>query len=205
MTRPDICNAVREVARHFHNPSVAHWDAACNVMGYLKGTRTLGLVFKKGHGLDLAVFADSDYARNKDDKRSVTGSAILCGKSLFSWMSRIQRCVTSSTTEAEYIAMAESVKDALCGRDALGFLVPGRGRKSITVREDNEGAISLANNPLSSARSRHIDVRYHFLREKVKNGEIRIVHVRTVDQHADVLTKPLDRKSFTGHREFLMS
>ena len=80
-----------------------------------------------------------------------------------------------------------------------------KGNKCFTVREDNEGAISLVNNPLSSGRSRHIDVRHHFLREKARDKDIRVVHVRTADQRADAMTKPLDRKSFVAHRDFLMS
>ena len=205
MTRPDIANAVREVARHSHNPSAAHWSAAFRIMEYLKGTRTLGLVFNKSYDFDLCLFSDSDYARNKDDRRSVTGSALLCGKCLVSWISRTQQCVTLSTTEAEYVAMADSVKDALFVRDVLGFLVPGRGNKCITVREDNEGAISLMNNPLSSGRSRHIDVRYHFLREKARDKDIRVMHVRTTNQRGDTMTMPLNRKLFIAHRKFLMS
>ena len=95
-------------------------------------------------------------------------------------------------------------KGSLFVRNLLSFLVPGRTHKCITVREDNEGAISLANNPLSSARSRHIDVRHHFLREKVADGTVRIIHVRTADQHADGMTKPLEKKDFIIHRKFLM-
>ena len=204
MSRPDISNAVREVARHAHNPSATHWTAARRILEYLKETRTLGLVFEKCYDYDLRLFADANFARNVDDRRSVTGSVLLCGKSLVSWISRTQQCVTLSTTEAEYVAMADSVKDALFVRNLLSFLVPGRTHKCITVREDNEGAISLANNPLSSARSRHIDVRHHFLREKVVDGTVRILHVRTADQHADGMTKPLEKKDFIIHRKFLM-
>ena len=100
--------------------------------------------------------------------------------------------------------MADSVKDALFIRDVLVFLAPSREGNRIVVREDNAGAISLANNPLSSARSRHIDVRYHFLREKVAEGEIMVLHVPTEKQRADMLTKPLTGKLFKAHRSFLM-
>ena len=204
MTRPDVANAVREVARHSHDPSASHWSAVCHILRYLHGTSSLGLIFRRGHGLDMEVYADSDYARSKVDHKSVTGSAILCGKSLISWISRTQKCVTTSITEAEYVAMAEAVKDALFVRDVLVFLVPSRKGKCITVREDNQGAISLASNPLSSARSRHIDVRFH-LREKVEKKEICIVHTSTEEQYADMLTKPLQRKLFMTHRDSLMS
>ena len=205
MTRPDIANAVREVAGHSHNPSAKHWAAARRIMQYRRGTRKLGLVLKESYDFDLYLFADSDHARNQDDRRSVTGSALLCGKSLISWISRTQQCVTLSTTEAEYVAMVDAVKDALFVRDVLGFLVPGKRHKCIAVREDNEGAISLVSNPLSSGRSRHIDVRYHFLREKARDKDIVVKHVRTADQHADGMTKPLELKSFIAHRNFLMS
>ena len=204
MTRPDIANAVREVARHCQDPSKEHWKAVCYIFKFLQQTRTLGLIFEKGRGLDLEAYADSAYARGKHDGKSVTGSAVLCGGSLVSWISRTQRCVATSTTEAEYIAMADSVKDALFVRDVLGFLVPGREGNRIIVREDNEGAINLANNPLSSARSRHIDVRYHFLRQEVSNSSIVVLHTTTNKQRADVLTKPLAGSLFRQHRDFLM-
>ena len=101
--------------------------------------------------------------------------------------------------------MGEVVKEALFVRNVLEFLVPGVHKPPIVVYEDNEGAIKLADNPLSTARTRHIDVRHHFLREKVDKKEICVQHVESERQHADVLTKPLPRRSFRIHRNVLLN
>jgi len=205
MSRPDIANAVREVARHAHDPSRKHWDAVQRILKFLKYTRTMGLTFDKGKGLDLVAYSDSDYARDEQDRRSVSGAAIMCSGACVSWFSRTQRCVTTSSSEAEYVAMGDCVKEALFVRNVLAFIDPTEEGKRLLVKEDNEGAIRLANNPLSSGRSRHIDVRHHFLRELVKEQTIKIEHVDTSLQHADVLTKPLDTRAFRVHRDFLLN
>ena len=121
-----------------------------------------------------------------------------------SWFSRTQKCVTLSTTEAEYVAMADGVKEALYVRGILAFLMPSLEPMSIGVYEDNKGAIDLAKNPLSSSNSKHIDVRYHFLRELAASGDISVQYLRTEDQHADILTKAIGRESFERHRDFLL-
>ena len=113
------------------------------------------------HGLD--TYVDADYAHKADDRRSVSGVAVCCGDTLVSWFPRPQKCVTLSTTEAECVAVADGVKEALYVRGVLFFLMPSLGSPSIGVFEDNKGAIDLAKNPLSSSNSKHIDARYHFL------------------------------------------
>ena len=96
MSRPDIANAVREVTRHAHDPSRKHWDAVKRILKFLKHTRTLGLTFEKGKGLDLVAYSDSDYARDEQDRRAVSGAAIMCSGACVSRFSRTQRCVTTS-------------------------------------------------------------------------------------------------------------
>ena len=126
------------------------------------------------------------------------GSAVM-------WLSRTQRIVTLSSTEAEYLAVTEIVKEALFLRNVLGFLDPGQYAVSIPVYEDNAGAIKLAPNPLSSARSRHIDIRHHFIRGLSENGIIKIIYVPAEQQHADTLTKGLGLEAFVRHRDALMN
>ena len=114
---------------------------------------------------DEETDVDADYAHKPEDRRSVSGVAVCCGGTLVSWFSRTRNCVTLCTTEAEYVAMADGVKEALYVRGILlAFLMPGLEPMSISVNEDNKGAIDLAENPLSSSNCKHIDVRYHFLR-----------------------------------------
>ena len=210
-TRPDIANAERAVATFSHDPKEVHVKAARKIIEYLSATAHLGLTFRKDSKLeevqldyDLETYVDADYAHKADDKRSVSGVAVCCGGTLVSWFSRTQECVTLSTTEAGYVAMADGVKEALYVRGVLVFLMPSLGSPSIGVFEDNKGAIDLAKNPLSSSNSKHIDVRYHFLRELVGTGDLSVKYLRTDDPHADILTKAIGKESFDKHRNFLL-
>jgi len=162
-TRPDIANAVREVARHAHNPSLRHWKAALKIVQYLKGTRELGTVYEKSPSSQLVAFADSSYAESKQERRSVSGGAVLYAGGVVSWFSRTQHCVTLSTTESEYIALTEVTMEIIFLRQILDFIEPRRVRRAVTIFEDNDGAIKLADNPICTNRTKHIDVRYHFL------------------------------------------
>ena len=121
------------------------------------------------------------------------------------YISRTHRCVSLSPTEADYIAIGDGVKELISVRQVLRFLRPGHKEKRVTVFEDNEGAISLASNRLASARSKHIDVRYHFLRELVEQKQIAIVKVKTERQRADILTKAIGKKLFFAHRNYLLN
>ena len=108
-----------------------------------------------------------------------------------SWMSRTQRCVSLSSSEAEYIAMAEATKDIVFLCQLLGFMWPESAEQNVVLYDDNEGTLRLASSPLSSSRTKHIDVRYHFIRDEVKRGNIIVLPVMSEGQHADALTKPL--------------
>ena len=203
-SRPDIANAVRSVARRTHDATEGDWDAVLKILGYLRGTKTLGLTLT-GKGGDLVAYADSNYATDREDRKSVSGGAIMYGDSCISWFSRTQKCVSTSSSEAEYVSMAECAKEAMFVRYVLGFLTPGKELPSVVLREDNKGAICLAQNPLSSGRTKHIDVRYHFVRDLAKKGVVEIKHVSSARQHADTLTKPLGKSSFWRHRDFLLN
>ena len=127
-TRPDIANAVRAVARFSHDPKEVHVKAARKIIEYLSATAHLGLTFRKDSKLeevqleyDLETYVDADYAHKADDRRSVSGVAVCCGGTLVSWFSRTQKCVTLSTTEAEYVAMADGVKEAPLRERSVGF------------------------------------------------------------------------------------
>ena len=109
------------------------------------------------------------------------------------WFSRTQKCVTLSTTGAEYVAMGDGVKEALFNNGVLGFMLPGTTLKGIKVLEDKQGAIALGKNPLTTPNSKHIDVRHHFVRGLCQKGSIVLEHISTAGQHADILTKALTR------------
>ncbi|CAB1104162.1 unnamed protein product [Ectocarpus sp. CCAP 1310/34] len=127
------------------------------------------------------------------------GGTVVCAST------KTQPVTAQSTTEAEYIAAGEGAKEALFVRGVLSFIAPETSGATIRVREDNEGALALVQNPFSSARSKHIDVRFHFIRELVKAGKITADNVSTEEQHADMLTKVLGRGKLEYHRKALMN
>ncbi|CAB1112078.1 unnamed protein product [Ectocarpus sp. CCAP 1310/34] len=203
-TRPDISNAVRAVARHSHEPKKSHGKAAQKILNYLLEAAHLTLKYKQDTMVDVGtlVYVDADFASKATDRRSVSGALVLVADCLVAWISRTQKCVTLSTTEAEYVAMGDGVKEALFVKGMLEFLRPSDRIGKIQVREDNEGAIALAENPLSSCNSKHIDVSHHFLRNLTEEGVLEIRHVSSEVQHADILTKALPRDPFEVHRNF---
>ena len=165
LTRPDITNAVRAVARYAHEPSERLRQAILKMLSYFNRTRSLS------HN----VYADADYANKKNDRRSVSGTAETLGGIVVSHASKTQRVVSLSTSEAEYIAAGDDVKEALFVRAVLSSIAPETCGASVKVLEDNQGTKALTENPLSSARSRHIDVHFHFIRELYKARKISVV------------------------------
>ena len=140
-TRPDISDAIRAVARCVHAPKSVHWGTALTILKYLRTTRNLGITCQRGSGLDLEAFADAGYASKATDRRSVSGGVVMCGGAAVSWFSRTQKCVTLSTTEAEYVAMSECAKEALFVRHVWCFIFSARGVPCMKVFEDNQGAV----------------------------------------------------------------
>ena len=205
MTRPDITNAVRAVARYAHKPTERLWQAIMKILSYLNGTRSLGITYVRGSGLSLNVYADADYASKENDRRSVSGVAVTLGGTAVSHTSKTQRVVSLSTSEAEYIAAGEEVKEALFVRVVLSFIAPETSGASIKVLEDNQGAKALIENPLSSARSKHIDVRYHFIRDLFRTRKKSVEYVASAEQHANILTKALSRENLMYRRKHLMN
>ena len=204
-TRPDISNAVRSVARYAHAPKLKHWKAARGILEYLNASSSYGVTFQRGSGLEMVVYADAAYAPKETKRKSVSGGAVMCGGAAIQWISRTQKCTTLSSSEAEYVAMAEGFKEALFLRSVWRFLLPNFGDPCIQVFEDNNGAIQMGVNPITNSNSKHIDVRHHFLRELVESGEFQISHVKSELQHADFLTKPLSKDAFRFHRNFVMN
>ena len=139
--------------------------------------------------------------KRQTDRRSVSGVAVMLGNATVYATSRTQHCVTLSTTEADYVALAKGAKKGMFVRSVMSFMQPNA--YEITLMEDNEGAKAMAENPLSSGRSKHIDVRWHFIGELVQKKDLKAVHVASEWQHADILTKALHVKMFERHRKAL--
>ena len=151
------------------------------------------------------MFADADYACKATDRRSVSGGLIMCGGASVCWFSRTQKCVTLSTSEAEYVALGDAVKELLFLRQVWRLMLPSKVMPYFPVFEDNQGAVQLAQNPSTNSNSKHIDVRHHIRRELVRQRDIKIVQVHSEFQHADILTKAFAFDLFAFHRKFLIN
>lgn len=195
--RPDIAYAVSQVAQFSENPGKAHWEAVKRIIAYLAGTPRHGLCFG-GDGTDsgkLIGFTDSDYAGDTDTRKSTTGFVFIFNKGPVAWCSRRQPCTSLSTTEAEYIAASETSKESVWLRRMLNQL--GEKQSDPTpIHCDNQSAIKLVRNPEFHNRTKHISVRFHFIRDQQEQKEIDIDYVRTEDQLADLFTKPLHGPRF---------
>ena len=206
-TRPDILNAVGAVARYSHSPKRLHWQAAMHVLMYVRFTSSLGITFQRGTvgGDRMELFVDSDFASKATDRRSVSGAVVMFAGACVMYLCRTQKSVALSSMEAEYVAMADGMKETIFLRYLWSFIFPNRDVGCTLIHEDNVSAIHLACNPATTPNSKHIDIRHHFIRERVKRGEFKIVHVRSDLQRADFLTKPLPKEIFCAHRDFVMN
>ncbi|RVW58434.1 Retrovirus-related Pol polyprotein from transposon RE1 [Vitis vinifera] len=202
LTRPDIAFSVNQLCQHMHCPNSVHWTAAKRVLRYLKGTIDLGLWYTKGEQT-LQAFCDSDWAGNPDDRRSTTGYGVFFGSCLISWTAKKQSVVARSSTEAEYRALAITTAELYWIRMLLKELhisLP----TAPTIWCDNSGALALASNPVFHARTKHIEVDFHFIREKVANRDISLQFIGSYDQPADIFTKGLSLARFCLLRDKLM-
>ena len=161
-TRPDMMFVVSLISRYMENPTELHLLAAKRVLRYLKGTTEFGIFYKKRGDDELAAYTDSDYAGDLEDRKSTSGYVFLLSSRAVSWSTRKQPVVSLSTTEAEFIVAASCACQAVWLKRVLGKLSQNQG-KSTTIRCDNSSAIKLSKNPVMHGRSKHIDVRFHFL------------------------------------------
>ncbi|KMQ86259.1 retrovirus-related gag-pol polyprotein [Lasius niger] len=190
-TRPDIAFAVSSLSQFNECYDESHWTAAKRVLRYLHGSINLGLVFEPSSE-PLRCFVDSDWANCPDDRRSYTGYATILSNAAISWEAKKQRTVALSSTEAEYMGLAEATKESIYLQNfliELGF----DNLTDTTIFNDNLGAKKLAENPGYHSRSKHIDVRHHFIREALNNELIKVEHVSTNDMISDIMTKGLPR------------
>jgi Reverse transcriptase (RNA-dependent DNA polymerase) len=193
-TRPDISQAVGALARYMSAPKKEHWDAALSLLRYVRGTTAFGICF--GDGLGLQGYCDADYAGDVDTRRSTTGYVFVLNGGAVSWSSRFQPTVAVSTAEAEYMAAASAVKEALWLRKL--FAAFGMDVTPVRMFCDNQAALKLIKHPIASMRSKHIDVQHHFVRERVARGEVVFEYCRSGDMVADCLTKALSVSMFSN-------
>jgi hypothetical protein len=175
-------------------PRDCHLRVVKRIMRYLVLTPNLGLWYPKGSHFELLRYSDADYAGCKVDRKSIFGRCQFLGWSLVSWSSKKQNCVALSTTEAEYVTAGSCYAQLIWMRQTLKDY--GYTMNHIPLLCDNESAMKIAYNPCEYSRTKHIDIRHHFLRDHAIKGDIVILYVGTNDKLADIFTKPLDEKRF---------
>ena len=202
-TRPDICYAVGMVARYQSNPGQGHWTAVKHILKYLKRTRDYMLVYQSDSLIPLG-YTDSDFQADRDERKSTSGYVFTLGGGAISWRSVKQKCIADSTMEAEYVAASEAAKEAVWLRSFLLDLGVSRSMpSSITIYCDNAGAVANSKEPRAHKASKHIERKYHVIREIVKRGDITVTKIASLDNLADPLTKTLPTKIFEKHVEGL--
>jgi len=195
-TRPDIAHAVSWLSSFNDHHDETHWSAAKRVLRYLRGSSDLGITYKKSKR-SLLGFVDADWANCPEDRRSYTGYAFILANGVITWESRKQRTVALSSTEAEYMGISEASKEEIYLRRfllELGF----NELANITLFCDNVGAQKLVANPVFHSRTKHIDVRHHFVREAAKHHSIELKYTPTEHMAADILTKGLPGPKHQG-------
>jgi hypothetical protein len=193
-SRSNIMLSVCMCARFQFDPRECHLVAVKRILRYLVSMPCFGIWYLKGSTFDLIGYSNSDYARCKVDRKSTSGTCQFLGRSLVSWSSKKQTSVALSTAEAEYVVAGQCCAQLLWMRQTLRDF--GYNLSKVPLLCDNESAIRMADNPIEHSRTKHIDIRHHFLRDHQQKGDIEVFHISTENQLADIFTKPLDEKTF---------
>ncbi|CAL2277744.1 unnamed protein product [Prunus armeniaca] len=194
-TRPNIMFAASLLARFMHGPTRKHMGTAKRVLRYIQGTFDYDIAYEKGKKARLIGYCDSNWSGSEDDLRSTSGCAFNLGSGVFSWASVKQSSVALSTAEAEYVSAAEATAQAIWLRFVLSYF----GEEQVgatTILRDNTSAISITKNPVHHHTTRHINIRFHFIRDALQNGEIDFLYCKIEEQTANIFTKALARDQF---------
>jgi hypothetical protein len=201
VSRPDAAFAIGILSQFIQNPGKAHWEGLKRVIVYLGSTKDFWLTFG-GRGKSLPEgFCDADWAGQRH-RHSITGYSFHMGLGAVTWSSKKQNIVALSSTEAEYIAQTHAAKEALYLRTFVAEICM-KISNPVTINCDNQGAITLSKDNKFHARTKHIDIRYHFIREAVGDGKISVKYIPTDENPADIFTKPLAKAKFHRFAEML--
>ena len=200
-TRPDIAYAVSVTSRFQSDPGMEHWTAVKAILKYLRRTKDLVLIYGGGE-LKLDGFTDSDFQSDVDDRKSISGFVFICNGGAVTWKSSKQATTADSTTEAEYIAASDAAKEAVWIKKFVTELgvVPSI-ESPVSLYCDNNGAIAQAKEPRSHQKSKHIERKYHIIRDIVGRGDVAVQKVASADNVADPLTKPMSQQQLDKHLE----
>ena len=183
-------------------PTSEHLAAVKHILKYVKGSLDYGCCYERKEGTTLRLYgySDSDMAGDVDDRKSTSGVMFYLGPCLITWFSQKQKVVAVSSCEAEYMAGASAACQGIWLARLLADVLM-QEVDQVLLKIDNQSAIALCKNPVYHDRSKHIDIKYHFIRDMVESGSVSVEHVRSGDQLADILTKPLGRIKFLEMRE----
>uniref|UniRef100_A0AAV1UAI2 Reverse transcriptase Ty1/copia-type domain-containing protein n=1 Tax=Peronospora matthiolae TaxID=2874970 RepID=A0AAV1UAI2_9STRA len=193
-TRPDIAFAVSYVTRFMENPQVEHWMAVKRILRYLQGTKSHGICFKPDDKIDFCGYSDADWAGDHADRKSTSGYAFILMGAPVSWGSKKQSSVSLSTSEAEYIALSLAIQEGKWVHRLLCEILDAAEDKSgpeLKIMEDNQSCIKMTKNPVNHGRAKHIDIKYHHIRDEVKRGDVKLDCCETTIMLADIMTKGL--------------
>lgn len=200
-TRPDLAHSVGVVCRFMSKPLKEHWQAVKWILRYIGGTLDRKLCYKNEGELVLEGYCDSDYAADKETRRSTSGVVFTFGGNTISWKSSLQKVVALSSTEAEYMALTDAANEAVWLKGLVSEL--GFAQGSVNIHCDSQSAIALTKNAVYHERTKHIDVKYHFIRELVNDGVVQILKIDTEDNPADIFTKVLPVSKFQDALDLL--
>ncbi|CAM8888151.1 unnamed protein product [Rhodiola kirilowii] len=195
ITRPDIAYAVNRVCQFLHAPTEDHWIAVKRILRYLKGTYDHGIVITPSSNFDLVAYSDADWAGDPENCRSTQGYCVYFGGNIISWSSTKQRSVARSSTESEYKSLASATTELIWIQQLMRELHIPLTRPPILYC-DNLSATYMASNPILHKKSKHIRIDFHFVREKVEQGQLQVVHLPARYQVADIFTKALPKNYF---------
>ena len=201
-SRPDIMFAVSLISRFMHKPSRQHMGAAKRVLRYIRGTLSFGLRYQKVSNCKLISYTDSDWAGCADDRKSTSGYAHSFGSGVISWASKKQQTIALSSSEAEYMAATSAACQTVWLRRILADLKEKQDEATIMFC-DNKSTIAMTKNPVFHGRTKHIEIRHHFIRELVAKKEIKLEYRSTEEQVADIFTKAPSREKFFKFRKML--
>lgn len=204
VSRPDLAASVNQLAKYLTQPTKEHWNAMKMVLRYLKSTSSWGITYDRNskHRNTIVGYSDASYAGDLDTRRSTTGYVFCMNKGAISWRSRTQRVVAISTCESEFLALSEACQEAqYLRRLAQALDIP---QQTVTIHGDNIPALNLAHKGIVTSKTKHIDLRAHFVQQYVSEGSIRLSYLETANMPADVLTKSLFKLKHRQHTDFVL-